>query len=70
MARTQAKKAAQKAARAGRRSPDQNRKTNEQFGAISQHVRVRPGKRELLAKEKRKERIAYDDAPFIVLRPA
>lgn len=64
MARTQTQKDLRKAARSGGRSPADNRRLNEHYSAISQHVRVTPSKSQQLNKLKYKERIYMDDAPF------
>ena len=64
MARTQTQKALRKAERAGTWCAESMRKTNEDFGALSQHVRVKPRKQERLHKIKHKKRIGDDGAFF------
>ncbi|WP_150268385.1 hypothetical protein [Paenibacillus tepidiphilus] len=64
MARTSSQKALRKAERAGTWSPIMMRRVNEDYGAISQHVRVTPNKRQQLNKVKHKERFFHEDAPF------
>ncbi|WP_025680689.1 hypothetical protein [Paenibacillus massiliensis] len=64
MARSQTQKAIRKAERAGRRSSAHDRRTNEDYGVISQHVRVLPGKQEKLQRIKHKKRIGDDGASF------
>lgn len=64
MARTKTQKALMKAQRTGTRCPEQNRRTNGDYGAVSQHVRIMPGKREKLNKIRQKERVSWDNAPF------
>ncbi|MDP4097998.1 hypothetical protein OIN60_14660 [Paenibacillus sp. P96] len=65
MARTKTQKAITKAERAGKRSFADNRRTNEQYGALSQHERTTPTKLEKLHKIKHKKRIGDDGAFFI-----
>lgn len=65
MARTKTQKALLKAERSGMWSEVNKRRINEDYGAISQHVRVTPSKREQLNKIKHKERIFPDGAPFV-----
>ncbi|WP_229521487.1 hypothetical protein [Paenibacillus monticola] len=65
MARTKTRKALLKAERSGMWSEVNNRRINKDYGAISQHVRVTPSKREQLNKIKHKERIFHDGAPFV-----
>ena len=65
MARTKTKKILLKAERSGVWSSVNNRRSNEDYGAISQHVRVTPSKQQKLNKIKHKERITYDGAPFL-----
>ncbi|MFC6651276.1 hypothetical protein ACFTAO_19215 [Paenibacillus rhizoplanae] len=67
MARTRTQKALLKAERSGTWVAERNRRLNQDYGAISQHVRVTPGKREQLNKVKHKERIFHDGAPFACL---
>lgn len=67
MARTKTQKALLQAERSGIWCPEKNRRSNQDFGAISQHVRVTPGKRQQLNKVKHKERIFQDGAPFYML---
>ncbi|EHB59645.1 hypothetical protein [Paenibacillus lactis] len=69
MARTKTQKALRKAERAGTWSAVMMRKTNEDFGALSQHVRVKPGRQEQLNKIKHKKRIG-DDGAFFFIGPA
>ncbi|SET34053.1 hypothetical protein [Paenibacillus sp. NFR01] len=74
MARTKTQKAIRKADLSGLRCPEQNRRSNEDFGAISQHTRLTPTKRQQLNKMKHKERIYNEDGapflcPIIVWRP-
>ncbi|MFB5761841.1 hypothetical protein [Paenibacillus medicaginis] len=64
MARTKTQKAITQAERAGKRSFADNRKTNDQYGALSQHVRTTPTKLEKLHKIKHKKRIGDDGAFF------
>lgn len=64
MARTKTQKAIRKAERAGSWCTANMRKTNEDYGAISQHVRVKPTKQEQLHKLKHKKRIGDDGAFF------
>lgn len=66
MARTKTQKALRKAERLGTWCAEQSRRTNHQYGAISQHVRITSNKREQLNKNKHKEQIFRDDAPFIL----
>ncbi|MFF2907503.1 hypothetical protein [Paenibacillus sp. NPDC057934] len=66
MARTKTKKALLKAERAGIWSNVNQRRTNEDYSAISQHERVTPTKRQQLNKIKHKERIFHDGAPFLL----
>ncbi|WPP42646.1 hypothetical protein SK066_06820 [Paenibacillus hunanensis] len=68
MARTQTQKAVRKAQRSGNLAPDFGRKTNEAYGAISQHTRIKPGKQEKLQKLKHKKQILRDDASFLCCR--
>ncbi|UQZ36428.1 hypothetical protein C2I18_24580 [Paenibacillus sp. PK3_47] len=70
MARTKTQKALQKAERSGTWCAAMNRRSNEDYGAISQHVRITPGKVQKLNKVKHKERIFQDGAPFHMLRGA
>ncbi|NMO97952.1 hypothetical protein [Paenibacillus lemnae] len=65
MARTRTQKALRKAERAGTWCASGMRRTNEDFGALSQHVRIKPGKQEILQKVKHKKRIGNDDAFFV-----
>lgn len=67
MARTKTKKALLQAKRSGTWCPANNRRTNEEYGAISQHVRIMPTKQQQLNKMKHKERISMDGAPFLLL---
>lgn len=64
MARTKTQKALLRAERSGTWCAARNRRMNEDYSAISQHVRVTPGKQQQLNKVKHKERIFRDDAPF------
>lgn len=48
MARTQTQKALSKAKRAGIYCAAQSRKTNDHYGEISQHIRMKPTKQEQL----------------------
>lgn len=65
MARTKTQKALRKAERAGLWSVVSMRKTNEDYGALSQHVRVKPTKQEQLNKIKHRKRIGDDGAFFV-----
>lgn len=67
MARTKTQKAIRKAERAGSWCAANMRKTNNDYGALSQHVRVMPTKQEKLQKIKHKKRIG-DDALFFIYR--
>lgn len=62
MARTKTQKALRKAERAGIWCPEGLRKTNKDYGALSQHVRVKPAKQEQLYKIKHKKRLRDEDA--------
>ncbi|MFB5269820.1 hypothetical protein ACE41H_23995 [Paenibacillus enshidis] len=64
MARTKTQKAISQAERAGKRSFADNRKTNDQYGALSQHVRTTTTRLEKLHKLKHKKRIGDDGAFF------
>ncbi|MNI30302.1 hypothetical protein D3C73_841440 [compost metagenome] len=64
MARTKTQKALLKAERSGTWCAERNRRLNDHYGAISQHVRVTPSKQQKLNKVKHKERIFQDGAPF------
>ncbi|OMD42879.1 hypothetical protein [Paenibacillus odorifer] len=64
MARTKTQKALLKAERSGTWCAAQSRRSNGDYGAISQHVRLTPSKQQQLNKNKNKERIFQDDAPF------
>lgn len=64
MARTQTQKALSKAKRAGIYCAAQSRKTNDHYGEISQHIRMKPTKQEQLQKVKHKKRIVQSDASF------
>lgn len=64
MARTKTQKALRRAERTGTWCAENNRRTAADYGAISQHLRITPGKREKLNKVKHKERIYQDGAPF------
>jgi hypothetical protein len=66
MARTQTQKTLRKAERAGIWCSSQSRKTNGDYGEISQHVRLKPTKQEQLQKIKHKKRIVQSDASFFV----
>lgn len=66
MARTKTQKALRKAERAGIWSAVSMRKTNEDYGALSQHVRVKPTKQEQLNKVKHRKRIG-DDGAFLLV---
>ncbi|PPQ48874.1 hypothetical protein C5G87_09650 [Paenibacillus peoriae] len=66
MARTQTQKALSKAKRAGIYCAAQSRKTNDHYGEISQHIRVKPTKQEQLQKVKHKKRIVQSDASFFL----
>ncbi len=70
MARTKTQKALLQAERSGTWCAERNRRKNDQYGTISQHVRVTPSKREKLNKVKHKERIFQDGAPFACLEKA
>ncbi|XMB25276.1 hypothetical protein PaeBR_15515 [Paenibacillus sp. BR2-3] len=65
MARTKTQKALLKAERSGAWCSANNRRTNGDYGAISQHVRVTPSKQQQMNKIKHKERISTDGAPFL-----
>ena len=65
MARTKTQKAIRKADRAGSWCAANMRKTNEDYSAVSQHVRVKPTKQGQLQKMKHKKRIGDDGAFFI-----
>lgn len=65
MARTKTKKVLLKAERAGTWCSANNRRSNVDYGAISQHVRITPSKQQQLNKIKHKERITNDGAPFL-----
>ncbi|MNW58038.1 hypothetical protein D3C74_358790 [compost metagenome] len=67
MARTKTQKALLKAERSGTWCAERNRRLNDHYGAISQHVRVNPSKQQKLNKVKHKERIFQDSAPFHLL---
>ncbi|GAB1156208.1 hypothetical protein YWY31_22330 [Paenibacillus illinoisensis] len=60
MARTQTQKALRRAERSGQYCPEQSRRVNENYGALSQHVRLMPTKQEKLQKVKHKKRIIQD----------
>ncbi|PYE49612.1 hypothetical protein DFQ00_105116 [Paenibacillus barcinonensis] len=60
MARTQTQKALRKAARSGQWCPEQSRRINGDYGALSQHVRLTPTKQEKLQKVKHKKQIIRD----------
>jgi len=60
MARTQTQKALRKAQRTGTWCPEQSRRVNGDYGALSQHVRVMPSKQEKQNKVKHKKRIIQD----------
>ncbi|WP_342552408.1 hypothetical protein [Paenibacillus sp. FSL R7-0652] len=60
MARTQTQKALRKAARSGQWCPEQSRRVNGDYGAVSQHVRLTPTKQEKLQKFKHKKQIIQD----------
>lgn len=64
MARSQTQKAIRKAERAGGRSFTHDRRTNEDYGVMSQHVRILPSKQEKLQRIKHKKRIGDDGASF------
>jgi hypothetical protein len=64
MARTKTQKALQQAERAGTWCAANNRRSGEDYAAISQHVRITPSKKQQLNKVKHKERIFQDGAPF------
>lgn len=64
MARTRTQKALRKAERSGAWCAERNRRQNQDYAAISQHVRVTPGKQQQLNKIKHKERIFQDGAPY------
>ncbi|WNS45645.1 hypothetical protein [Paenibacillus sp. MMS20-IR301] len=70
MARTRTQKVLLQAERSGTWCAERNRRVNGDYGAISQHVRKTPGKREQLNKIKHKERIFQDGAPFAYLPAA
>ncbi|MGN7763747.1 hypothetical protein [Paenibacillus sp. 22594] len=67
MARTKTQKALLRAERSGTWCAERNRRQNDQYGVISQHVRVTPSKQQKLNKVKHKERIFQDGAPFVCL---
>jgi len=67
MARTKTQKALRKAERSGTWSFAHERKTNVDYAAMSQHVRVKPAKKEKLNKLKHSKRIGDDGAFFICL---
>ncbi|OKP95939.1 hypothetical protein [Paenibacillus sp. P46E] len=67
MARTKTQKALLRAERSGTWCAERNRRQNDQYGVISQHVRVTPSKQQKLNKVKHKERIFQDGAPFACL---
>lgn len=60
MARTQTQKALRKAERSGQWTPEQSRRVNGDYGALSQHVRLTPTKHEKLQKVKHKKQIIQD----------
>ncbi|MCM3170687.1 MULTISPECIES: hypothetical protein [Paenibacillus] len=60
MARTQTQKALRKAERAGVYCPEQSRRVNANYGALSQHVRVKPTKQEQLQKTKHKKQFIQE----------
>ncbi|GAB6927328.1 hypothetical protein JCM10914A_13110 [Paenibacillus sp. JCM 10914] len=64
MARTRTQKALRKAERAGTWTDVLLRKTNADYGAMSQHVRVKPSKHEQLNKVKHRKRVGDDGAFF------
>lgn len=66
MARTKTQKALRKAERSGTWCAAQSRRSNSDYGAISQHLRVTPSKKEQLNKNKHKEQIFHDDASFLL----
>jgi len=65
MARTKTKKVLLKAERSGAWCSANNRRSNTDYGALSQHVRIMPSKQQQLNKIKHKERITNDGAPFL-----
>ncbi|WP_046213484.1 hypothetical protein [Paenibacillus wulumuqiensis] len=66
MARTQTQKAIRKALRSGSVAPTLERRSNQEFAAISQHTRITPSKQERMQKIKHKKRILRDDASFFM----
>lgn len=64
MARTKTQKTIRKADRAGSWCAANMRKTNEDYSALSQHVRMKPTKQGQLQKMKHKKRIGDDGAFF------
>lgn len=68
MARTKTQKALLQAERSGTWCAARNRRVNEDYSAISQHVRVASSKQQKLNKVKHKERIFRDDAPFACIQ--
>ncbi|MDP9701827.1 hypothetical protein J2T16_004783 [Paenibacillus intestini] len=60
MARTQTQKALRNAERSGQWTPEQSRRVNGNYGALSQHVRLTPTKNEKLQKVKHKKQIIQD----------
>lgn len=64
MARTKTQKALLKAERAGTWCAARNRRSNDDYSAISQHVRLTPSKQQQLNKIKHKEQIFREGAPL------
>ncbi|WP_340030110.1 hypothetical protein MHB71_01330 [Paenibacillus sp. FSL H7-0940] len=64
MARTQTQKTMRKAERSGQWCPEQSRRVNGDYGALSQHVRIMPTKQEKLQKVKHKKRSLDGNASF------
>ncbi|SEK73428.1 hypothetical protein [Paenibacillus sp. OK003] len=64
MARTQTQKALRKAERSGQWCPEQSRRVNGDYGALSQHVRLMPTRQEKLQKVKHKKRTQDGGASF------
>ncbi|ANF97930.1 hypothetical protein [Paenibacillus bovis] len=66
MARTQTQKAIRKALRSGSIAPTLERRSNQEYAAISQHTRITPSKQERMQKIKHKKQILRDDASFFM----
>lgn len=65
MARSKTQKAIRKAERQGAWCYAYNRRSNEDYSAVSQHVRLTPTKQQKLNKVKHRKRIG-DDALFLL----